>query len=67
MHEKGRVPPFVYFSRVCPRDLGPDGHGAPPQACRHLNLRGHTLRVSHADGTKLGGFVTAVTAAPYAT
>ena len=30
---------FAYFLECRPRPLGPNGHGAAPQARRHLNLR----------------------------
>ena len=50
---------FVDFSRVCPRDLGANGDGAPPQAHIHLNLEVYRPA---SPLIKFGGFVTAVTA-----
>ena len=46
---------FVDFSRVCPRDLGAIGDGAPPQAHIHLNLE---VYISGSPRTKFGDFVT---------
>ena len=36
--ERGPECDFVDFLRGCPRDLGANGDGAPPQAHIHLNL-----------------------------
>ena len=46
---------FVDFFRCTPRDLGPIGHGAPPQAHIHLNLE---VYISGSPRTKFGVFVT---------
>ena len=46
---------FVDFLRGCPRDLGANGDGAPPQAHIHLNLEDTP---SGSPPTKFGVFVT---------
>ena len=46
---------FVDFLRGCPRDLGANGDGAPPQAHIHLNLE---VDYSGSSPTKFGMFVT---------